>query len=122
MIFDPDAWPACWVLEILARTGSAAEFYNSPEWKRLRRKIRRDQHGQCYCHLHPDKFPHLRGQRPSLVPGTVSHHVHPLRQRPDLALSEYDERGELNIILVCDTCHWPLDHPSQPKPDIPERW
>lgn len=117
-----DSWPASWVLEILARTGSAAEFYNSRHWKRLRRKVRREQHNQCYCHLHPGKFQHLRGQLPQLVPGDTVHHVHPLRQRPDLALSELDENGEPNLIVVCASCHWPLDHPASAQPDIPERW
>lgn len=122
MTADLDSWPACWVLEIIARTGSAAEFYNSPQWKRLRRRVRREQHNQCYCHLHPDRFPHLQGQRPQLVRGDTVHHVHPLRQRPDLALSEVDEAGRPNLIVVCASCHWPLDHPSVPKAEIPERW
>lgn len=122
MTFDPDSWPACWILEMLARTGSAAEFRSSREWRRVRAKVRRDQHGQCYCHLHPDKFPFLRGQPPALVPGDTVHHIHPLRERPDLALSERDEDGNLNLILVCRACHWPLDHPASCKPDIPERW
>lgn len=120
--FDADSWPAAWVLEILARNGSAAEFYNSPAWKRLKRKVLRDQHGECWCHLHPERFEFLRGQKPQIVRGTVVHHVHPLRQRPDLALSELDEAGEKNLICVCPSCHWPLDHPKRRTPDIPERW
>lgn len=120
--YDPDSWPACWVLEILARTGSASEFYHSALWRRKSADVRRAQHHQCYCHLHPEKFPHLRGQRPAIVRAMVVHHVHPLRQRPDLALSDADELGRPNLICVCATCHWPLDHPTQPLPEIPERW
>lgn len=107
---------------MLARDGSAREFRTSYVWRKKRAQVRRDQHGQCYCHLHPDKFPFLRGQTPAIVPGDTVHHVHPLRQRPDLALSDYDEDGNLNLMLVCRACHWPLDHPGRPAPDIPERW
>lgn len=122
MTFDPDSWPACWVLDIIARTGSCAEFYTSNLWRHKRERVKREQHHQCWCHLHPSDFPFLRGRRPELVNGDTVHHVHPLRQRPDLALSDWDEQGKRNLICVCSSCHWYLEHPNQRPLDVPERW
>lgn len=120
--FDPDTWPACWVLDIIARTGSCAEFYTSNLWRRKREKVKREQKHQCWCHLHPNDFPFLRDQTPALVHGDTVHHVNPLRQRPDLALSDLDETGKQNLICICPSCHWQLEHPQAPTIDVPERW
>lgn len=51
----------------------------------------------------------------------IVHHVHPLRERPDLALSEYDERGQINLICLCESCHWERHH-QRKQIEIPERW
>lgn len=120
--FDPDAWPACWVLDMIARTGCCAEFYTSSLWRRKRAAVKREQRHQCWCHLHPADFQFLRGQSPALVAGDTVHHVNPLRQRPDLALSDKDETGRQNLICVCASCHWQLEHPQAPTIDVPERW
>lgn len=53
--------------------------------------------------------------------GVIVHHVHPLRERPDLALSEYDERGQINLICLCESCHWERHH-QRKQIEIPERW
>lgn len=119
--FDPDAWPANWILDMIARNGDCSEFYASGIWKRKRRKVRKDQHDKCWCHLHPDKFPHLAGSRPELVDADTVHHIHPVRIRPDIALSDLDEDGNQNLVCLCPSCHWHLHHRAQ-APKIPERW
>lgn len=119
--FDPDTWPACWILDMIARNGDCSEFYNSPHWKRKRRQIRKEQHGKCWCHRNPAEFPHLAGRKPMLVDGDTVHHMHELRQRPDLCLSDKDEDGKQNLVLICSSCHWWLHHDPSPL-DIPERW
>lgn len=122
MTFDPDAWPACWVLDIIARTGKCEEFYTHGIWRKKRYDVRKDQHNHCWCHLHPNDFPFLRGCKPEIVTGNTVHHVNPLRQRPDLALSDVDENGKQNLICVCPSCHWHLEHQQAPTIDLPERW
>lgn len=120
--FDPDAWPACWVLDIIARTGSCSEFYTSTIWRRKRNQVKCNQRHRCWCHEHPNDFPFLRGADPAIVKGDTVHHVHPLRQRPDLALSDTDENGKQNLICVCPSCHWQIEHPQAQTIDVPERW
>ena len=119
--FNPDSWPACWILDIIARTGTCAEFYHSQQWKRKSRQVRRAQHGKCWCHLHPEQFRHLEGNHPELVDGNTVHHLNPVRQRPDLALSDTAEDGSQNLVCLCPSCHWHLHHEAQLL-DIPERW
>lgn len=99
--YDPDVWPASWILELIA-SGDTHPFYNSPAWKAVASKVRKDQKGLCYFCLHksPAKITKAR---------TV-HHLFPIRQRPDLALSEADERGRINLVCICPSCHWDQHH------------
>ena len=119
--FDHDQWPACWILDMIARNGDCAEFYHSRFWKRLRPQVVKAQHGKCWYHLHPQEIPYLAGQRPAMVTGNTVHHRYPVRQRPDLCLSPTAPDGSVNLVCVCPTCHWHLEH-STPTVYIPERW
>lgn len=49
------------------------------------------------------------------------HHRNEIRQRPDLALSEYDDRGQLNTVIICPGCHWE-EHHKRKLPVTEERW
>ena len=105
-------WPACWILSLIA-SGNLHSFYTSGEWKRLRRDVRKHQKGRCYdCE---------RKSPAKIRRGLNVHHVNPVRERPDLALSEYDEFGEINLVCLCDSCHWDRHH--QRREELtPERW
>ena len=110
--YNPDSWPACWILQLIAEHNIHA-FYNSTLWERKRAKVIKDQRGRCWDCMHKSPAKISRG--------TTVHHVHELRQRPDLALSEYDEQGQINLICLCPSCHWDRHHNRQ-APVTEERW
>ena len=93
-MYNPDAYPANWVLQLIA-TDNLHAFYKSPEWRRTRRAV--------------------------MTCGNTVHHVNELRQRPDLALSEYDELGRVNLVVLCPSCHWERHHKRRVEV-APERW
>lgn len=110
--YNPDSWPAVWVLQLIAN-GNLHSFYTSREWKRLRREVLKHQRRRCWDCAH--KAPAVNKR------GVIVHHVKPLRERPDLALSEYDEAGNINLICLCASCHWDRHH-KRAAPATPERW
>lgn len=115
--FDPDSWPACWVLSLVAEDNVHA-FYVSRWWKdKCKAILRKDCNGRSRrrCYDCERKVPAL----PTLA-DTV-HHVHPLRERPDLALSNVDEHGHIQLLPLCSSCHWDRHH-QRKTVQIPERW
>lgn len=112
MKFNPDLWPASWILSLIAANNLHA-FYVSAEWKALRKSVLKKQKRRCWDCMH--KSP-ARIRR-----GINVHHVNPVRERPDLALSEYDEMGRINLVCLCDSCHWDRHH-KRKQIAIPERW
>lgn len=128
--YDPDSWPACWILSLIAQDNIHA-FYTSKLWKRFKRKILTTR--PCRCQLCEQKRPAILTplRRPwenktsptDDRPVATVHHVNEVRRRPDLALSEYDETGCLNVVIVCPSCHWDEHHKRNDLMDkIPERW
>lgn len=110
--YDPDSWPACWILKLIAEKNIHA-FYDSRLWLKARAKAMEQQHHLCWDCAH---------QTPAKVNrATTVHHVHELRQRPDLALSQTDEEGRVNLVCLCASCHWKRHH-KQPEPVTQERW
>ena len=99
--YNPDSWPAVWVLQLIAN-GNLHSFYTSREWKRLRREVLKHQRRRCWDCAHKAPAVNTRG--------VTVHHVKPLRERPDLALSEYDEAGNINLVCLCASCHWDRHH------------
>ena len=110
--FDPDLWPASWILELIAQ-GNLHAFYVSGWWKDLRREVRKEQRGRCYACQRKTPAVNRRGLN--------VHHVNPVRERPDLALSRVDEYGRINLVCLCDSCHWDRHH-QRKAVRIPERW
>lgn len=110
--FNPDDWPACWVLKLIA-ADNVHGFYVSGFWKAKAKAVLKTQRNRCWDCEH--KAP--------AVPTTANtvHHVKPLRQRPDLALSDYDEDGNVQLIALCESCHWNRHHERRAV-RIPERW
>ena len=115
--FNPDSWPASWILALIASDNVHA-FYGSGEWKKLRSQLLNlDKHGRprvrCYdCE---------RKSPAEVTTATTVHHIKPLRERPDLALSLKDENGEAQLVPLCDSCHWDRHH-ERKTVRIPERW
>lgn len=97
----------------LIASGNIHSFYVSGYWKNLCKLVRKKQKNRCYDCMHKSPA--------RITRGVVVHHVHPLRERPDLALSEFDELGKPNLICLCDSCHWDRHH-KRKQIQIPERW
>ena len=111
-MYNPDAYPASWVLQLIA-TDNLHAFYKSPEWRRTRRAVMKHQRRRCWDCAH--KSPAV------MTRGNTVHHVNELRKRPDLALSEYDELGRVNLVVLCPSCHWERHHKRRVEV-TPERW
>lgn len=132
MLYNPDLWPASWVLQLIANN-NLHEFYNSADWKRVRRHVIKAQ--RCRCHDCEKKSPaqltvlrppweaprETKDGRPDERPVAIVHHVNELRRRPDLALSEYAPDGTRNLVAICPSCHWDRHH-NRRQEITPERW
>ena len=105
-------------LVALLASGKENIWYNSGDWQAVRDAVKRIDHECIICKA---------AGRHSAT--RYVHHVKHLRDRPDLALSIYDQdTGERQLICVCKQCH-ELLHPEsqrQYRPSKPpvtaERW
>lgn len=97
--------------------GNVDAFYSWPEWRRLKQEVLRLDHFECQeCK-----------RRGRYSKGYIVHHIHHVKDRPDLALSIWDGK-ERQLISVCRACHEEL-HPERAllprtgKPPVTkERW
>ena len=94
-----------WLIGLI-RSGDVHPFYICKEWKRLSRKVMRDDKWECQIHKRMGRY-----RRANLV-----HHQKPVKEFPSLALSRnYEEDGEekRNLISVCRGCHETVCHPER---------
>lgn len=94
-------------LNKLIAAGDEHRFYDWSAWKDpkhgVRSKVIKLDHSQCYYCRKP------------LRPGeAIVHHVNHLTDRPELALSIYDENGKRQLVTVCKDCH-EAQHPESLK-------
>lgn len=89
---------ASWIRELLDR-GEIYRFYKSPEWTRLRAEVLRDHHQECKRCMENGRYKRAR----------IVHHVHEVKDRPDLALTRWVEEPDgtitENLIPLCFNCH-----------------
>ena len=106
-------------LQALIEAGNADAFYHWKVWENLRLEVFRLDNYECQ--LCKAKGRYRRAQ--------IVHHVKHLKDRPDLALSIYDN-GERQLISVCKKCH-EEEHPERmiqyryerkSEPVTEERW
>lgn len=125
--YNPDAWPASWILQLIAKK-QLEDFYQSKEWKALRLRILKTR--PCRCQLCEMKIPAVltplrkpweKSDSNDRRPVAVLHHMNEVRRRPDLALSEFDDEGRPNIVIICPSCHWEQHH-KRFIPVTEERW
>ena len=99
----------------------ATAFYESKEWRRLRKQVVLMDKGECQCCKAQGKY----------TKGIICHHINHVKEHPDKALDlYYDDNGtqKRNIILVCRDCHETICHPERlrwreiKKPLTEERW
>ena len=82
------------------------KFYHWSKWRKLRKEVLKLDHNECVvCKAKHKRYP----QKAYII-----HHVHHLKDRPDLALEIWDEEGKRNLISVCSDCHEAL-HPEKLK-------
>lgn len=89
---------ASWIRELIAE-GRLYRFYKSQDFRELRAQVLRDYHNECKrCR---DRGKYTRAK--------VVHHVHEVRDRPDLALTRWvrEPDGTIteNLIPLCQNCH-----------------
>lgn len=110
-----------WIIQLIAED-KLVKFYQSKEWRELRQKVLQDNHYECL---------HCRAKGKIKRAETV-HHVNHVKDRPDLALTQYtiDEHGNhiTNLVPLCNQCH-NKEHPeklfnqrTKHKPITDERW
>lgn len=90
-----------WLKKLIAEN-KVEEFYHSWEWRSLSADILKEQKECQVC-----KSKHRYG------PADVAHHINHVKKHPELALSRYDHKGNVNIIAVCKKCHKEIHHPSR---------
>lgn len=88
-----------WIRELIAE-GKEVKFYKSRAWRDLRAFILEKYHYECQECLKKGKYTRAK----------VVHHVNELKNRPDLALSEfyYDVEAREkrpNLLPLCQDCH-----------------
>lgn len=76
-------------IPILIRDHRLDKFYNCRAWRHLKSYVLKLQHYECQ----------LCGIQGKAVPADVVHHIIPVRDRPDLALTQ------TNCMALCKECH-----------------
>lgn len=106
-------------LNKLIEQGDVSNFYHWTEWERLRDEVLRFDNYECQKCKVKGKFREAK----------VVHHVKPVKERPDLALSVWDGK-ERQLVSLCRACH-EEEHPEriekhkfiiQKKQITKERW
>ena len=92
-------------LKRLIEQGREALFYSWPEWKMLRAEVLKLDRFECQNCKKAGRYRKAR----------IVHHVKHLRDRPELALSVFDqEDGERQLVSLCKRCH-ELEHPESQR-------
>lgn len=108
-----------WIRELIAED-KLYKFYKSREWLTLRQNVLGKYHNECQDCLERGKYTRAE---------TV-HHINEVKDRPDLALSEYytdcDGVRRVNLKPLCKQCH-NAEHcrfsPAEKRPQLnKERW
>ena len=92
-------------LKTLIAEAHPEKFYSWTPWLETRSKVLALDHFECVRCKAKGKY----------TKAVLVHHVHHLTDRPDLALSVYDENGDRQLISLCRQCH-ELEHPERLRP------
>lgn len=98
--------------------GTERRFYCGKQWQRVRARVLKMDNYECQKCKAEGRY-----SRAEIV-----HHIHHLKDRPDLALSIWDDEGKRNLISICKY-HHELEHPEAMRqfvrkepPVTEERW
>ena len=102
----------------LSATPRGVRFYQSPQWRRMRREVMQEHNGECLaCKA-----------RGGYARAEMVHHVWYLGTHPELALARrYWSGGQayLQLVPLCHSCHEDAHmhrHADARPPLTPERW
>lgn len=104
-------------VEQCIRDDDAHRFYCRKEWTSVRERVLKMDHYECQKCKSKGKY----------TRATLVHHVHHLKDYPNLALEIYDEDGNRNLVSLCQSCH-EEEHPEErhkfkaSEPLTEERW
>lgn len=93
-------------------------FYCRKEWRDIRTRVMQLDHYECQK---------CRSRGKITKHNLMVHHVHHLRDYPELALDIYDSDGNRNLVTLCMSCH-EEEHPEErhrwqtKEPLTKERW
>lgn len=79
----------------LIRRGKLEDFYHTRAWRDIRARVLTEAHYECV----------MCKERNEYGRATMVHHVNTVLECPELALSEYDEDGNRNLLPLCFACH-----------------
>lgn len=120
---------AAWIRELM-EAGEIYRFYKCREWLELRAEVLRDNHWECRECAKNGRYRRAR----------VVHHVHEVRDRPDLALTRWvmepDGTTTENLLPLCQEHHeeahgrafagraeaMQREREAEAERDFPERW
>ena len=88
------------------------KFYESKEWRRLRKIVLKMDKYECQECKTVGRY----------TKATTVHHVNHLRDKPDMALNIFDELGNRNLISVCKSCHETVCHPERMREIKINQW
>lgn len=98
MLCPTDRSLATWIRQLIDE-GKLYRFYKTREFRELRAQVLRDYHNECKACAERGRYTRAR----------VVHHVHEVRDRPDLALTRWvrepDGTTTENLIPLCQDCH-----------------
>ena len=98
-------------LTSLIESGCLDPFYTCSQWRKLSHKVAEKQKKICQ-----------KCKALGIVKKyKVVHHIHHVKEMPHLALSEYDDEGNLNLIALCEECHY-TEHHKKTGYTNEERW
>lgn len=106
-----------WISNLIA-INRLDKFYNSIEWRHLRKEIIEEYHGECL----------ICKQKGFYTKANTVHHKQYVRKHPRYALSKtyvFKDKEYINLIPVCHNCHEELHGYRQKEKKEPltkERW
>lgn len=84
------------------RDDDVHRFYCRKEWKQVRDEVLSIDHNECQKCKSRGKY----------NKADIVHHIHHLKDYPELALNIYDDEGHRNLISLCQSCH-EEEHPEE---------
>lgn len=89
---------AVWIKQLI-KINRVEVFYQTDDWKELRRDVLKAFHYECQECLKEGKYTRAH----------CVHHVNELRNRPDLAMSrvftDHEGNAQPQLLPLCDSCH-----------------